>query len=189
MLWTQAQQQQKKLGWGTGVKRLTPFLWTACKHLAQQGGGTQSSMEQGCQPVHHYCMTCLHVLWTQAQRLFHWGKGVKQLTPFLSPACRHMAQHDFQGSKDVRLLIMYSEALSHLIYAAADFVLVPSMFEPCGLTQVGWCCAWRLLPPSCLCAQQWPEASSMLLVHSMTGCHSIAAAAPGGPCLAPLCTL
>lgn len=32
--------------------------------------------------------------------------------------------------------VMYSEALAHLIYAAADIVLVPSLFEPCGLTQL-----------------------------------------------------
>jgi len=31
---------------------------------------------------------------------------------------------------------MYSEALAHLMYAAADMVLVPSLFEPCGLTQL-----------------------------------------------------
>eukprot|EP00246_Nothoceros_aenigmaticus_P003349 TRINITY_DN14455_c0_g1_i1.p1 TRINITY_DN14455_c0_g1~~TRINITY_DN14455_c0_g1_i1.p1 ORF type:complete len:127 (+),score=12.16 TRINITY_DN14455_c0_g1_i1:595-975(+) len=31
---------------------------------------------------------------------------------------------------------MYSEELAHLLYAAADMVLVPSMFEPCGLTQM-----------------------------------------------------
>jgi starch synthase len=30
----------------------------------------------------------------------------------------------------------YDEPLSHLIYAAADILLVPSMFEPCGLTQM-----------------------------------------------------
>jgi len=30
----------------------------------------------------------------------------------------------------------YNEALSHLIHAAADFLLVPSRFEPCGLTQL-----------------------------------------------------
>lgn len=35
-----------------------------------------------------------------------------------------------------RLLIMYSETLAHQIYAAADIILVPSMFEPCGLTQL-----------------------------------------------------
>ena len=33
-------------------------------------------------------------------------------------------------------MIMYSERLAHMIYAAADIVLVPSMFEPCGLTQM-----------------------------------------------------
>lgn len=33
-------------------------------------------------------------------------------------------------------MLMYSERLSHLMYAAADFVLVPSLFEPCGLTQM-----------------------------------------------------
>jgi glycosyltransferase involved in cell wall biosynthesis len=30
----------------------------------------------------------------------------------------------------------YDEPLSHLIYAAADIIVVPSMFEPCGLTQM-----------------------------------------------------
>ena len=38
---------------------------------------------------------------------------------------------------DVQMRFQYSEALAHLIYAAADVLLVPSMFEPCGLTQVG----------------------------------------------------
>ncbi len=30
----------------------------------------------------------------------------------------------------------YDEALSHRLYAAADFLLMPSMFEPCGLNQM-----------------------------------------------------
>jgi len=30
----------------------------------------------------------------------------------------------------------HTEPLSHLIYAAADIIVVPSMFEPCGLTQM-----------------------------------------------------
>ena len=33
-------------------------------------------------------------------------------------------------------MVMYCDSLAHLIYAAADIVLVPSMFEPCGLTQL-----------------------------------------------------
>lgn len=32
--------------------------------------------------------------------------------------------------------ILYSDALAHKLYAAADSFLVPSLFEPCGLTQI-----------------------------------------------------
>lgn len=36
----------------------------------------------------------------------------------------------------VKTLIMYNEAIAHQIYAAADFMLMPSRFEPCGLNQM-----------------------------------------------------
>eukprot|EP00879_Flechtneria_rotunda_P012940 GHRR01013513.1.p1 GENE.GHRR01013513.1~~GHRR01013513.1.p1 ORF type:complete len:551 (+),score=164.70 GHRR01013513.1:30-1682(+) len=49
---------------------------------------------------------------------------------------RAMSEQQFKDHKDIRLLVMYSEALAHQIYAAADIILVPSMFEPCGLTQM-----------------------------------------------------
>ena len=39
-------------------------------------------------------------------------------------------------SPDCHLEIGYDEELSHLIYAGADMLLVPSQFEPCGLTQL-----------------------------------------------------
>jgi len=36
----------------------------------------------------------------------------------------------------VAAYIAYDESLAHLIYAGADALLVPSLFEPCGLTQL-----------------------------------------------------
>lgn len=39
-------------------------------------------------------------------------------------------------SKHVHIELLYNEPLSHLVYAAADLFLIPSLFEPCGLTQM-----------------------------------------------------
>jgi starch synthase len=40
------------------------------------------------------------------------------------------------GNPDCHLELGYDEELAHQIYAAADIILVPSVFEPCGLTQL-----------------------------------------------------
>lgn len=37
---------------------------------------------------------------------------------------------------DIHLELGFNEELSHLIYAGADMIVVPSNFEPCGLTQM-----------------------------------------------------
>ncbi|KAL5769103.1 hypothetical protein ACOSP7_015660 [Xanthoceras sorbifolium] len=46
-----------------------------------------------------------------------------------------LANSHNQGSS-TRILLMYSEELSHMLYAAADMVLIPSIYEPCGLAQM-----------------------------------------------------
>ncbi|MCZ8154175.1 MAG: glycogen synthase GlgA [Rhodobacteraceae bacterium] len=53
--------------------------------------------------------------------------------PALEAAMRGLEQR-FPGKVAVR--IGYDEALSHRLFAGADAVLVPSRFEPCGLTQM-----------------------------------------------------
>jgi starch synthase len=45
-------------------------------------------------------------------------------------------KHELNDHPDCHLEIGYNEELAHLIYAGADILIVPSMFEPCGLTQM-----------------------------------------------------
>jgi starch synthase len=45
-------------------------------------------------------------------------------------------KRQFNDHPDCHLEIGYDEELSHLIYAGADLILVPSEYEPCGLTQI-----------------------------------------------------
>ncbi|KAK4488186.1 hypothetical protein RD792_003929 [Penstemon davidsonii] len=42
----------------------------------------------------------------------------------------------FKSHEHARLILKYDESLSHLIYAASDMFIIPSIFEPCGLTQM-----------------------------------------------------
>lgn len=59
---------------------------------------------------------------------------------------RRMAAEEFRGSASAALLVMFSEAAAHLIYAAADIVLVPSLFEPCGPPVHACTCGLRAAP-------------------------------------------
>ncbi|WP_240342347.1 glycogen synthase [Methylococcus sp. EFPC2] len=45
-------------------------------------------------------------------------------------------KHQLNDNPDCHIEIGFNEELSHLIYAGADLMLVPSRFEPCGLTQL-----------------------------------------------------
>jgi len=44
--------------------------------------------------------------------------------------------YESENKGSVCAYISYNEGLAHLIYAGADALLVPSLFEPCGLTQL-----------------------------------------------------
>lgn len=52
-------------------------------------------------------------------------------------------QREFEGIANqfcehpsIRLILKYDEVLSHYIYGASDIFVIPSIFEPCGLTQM-----------------------------------------------------
>lgn len=57
------------------------------------------------------------------------GTGDPELEELLSAfAARHAQQ--------VRCILSYDRSLAHRIYAGADMILIPSRYEPCGLTQL-----------------------------------------------------
>ncbi len=45
-------------------------------------------------------------------------------------------KHYLNDNPDCHLEIGYDEDLAHLIYAGADMLVIPSVYEPCGLTQM-----------------------------------------------------
>jgi starch synthase len=55
------------------------------------------------------------------------------------PAINAHFQHEknyLNNNPDCHLELGFNEELSHLIYAGADMIIVPSNYEPCGLTQM-----------------------------------------------------
>lgn len=45
-------------------------------------------------------------------------------------------KHYHNDNPDCHLELGYDEELAHMIYAGADFIVIPSLYEPCGLTQL-----------------------------------------------------
>ena len=72
---------------------------------------------------------CLDELVARGGRLALLGSGDAALeNAFLAAAARHPGR--------VGVTIGYDEPLSHLLQGGADAILIPSRFEPCGLTQL-----------------------------------------------------
>jgi starch synthase len=78
-------------------------------------------------------LACLPGLVARGGQLALLGTG----EPYLEQGFREMAAA-YLG--DIGCIIGYDETLAHLIQAGVDFLVVPSRFEPCGLTQL---CALR----------------------------------------------
>ncbi len=72
---------------------------------------------------------CLDRLLQRDLRLVILGSGEAQFEKFLSDVA---AAHP----ERMAVRVGYSEALAHLIYAGSDFFLMPSRYEPCGLSQM-----------------------------------------------------
>lgn len=51
-------------------------------------------------------------------------------------AAFHEIKHRYEDNPNIYLFLQHHEELAHLIFAASDMFIVPSLFEPCGLTQM-----------------------------------------------------
>jgi starch synthase len=78
-------------------------------------------------------LTCLPLLIEQPAQLVLLGSGDRELE-----AAFAAAQAAYPGR--IGCMVGYDEPMAHLIQAGVDALLVPSRFEPCGLTQL---CALR----------------------------------------------
>lgn len=45
-------------------------------------------------------------------------------------------EHLYRGNPHFQAKLSFDESLAHLLYASADAIFIPSLFEPCGLTQM-----------------------------------------------------
>lgn len=70
-------------------------------------------------------------LWNGAQFVLLGAGSERDTTNYFWHLKRHL-----NDSPDCHLEIGFNEELSHLIYAGADMIVVPSIYEPCGLTQM-----------------------------------------------------
>ena len=74
-------------------------------------------------------LACLPDLVARGGKLALLGTGDKELErAFVAASNRHTGA--------VGVIIGYDEAMSHLIQGGSDAILIPSRFEPCGLTQL-----------------------------------------------------
>jgi starch synthase len=84
--------------------------------------------QKGCQLLADILYNVIHDYWADGLQIVFVANGVFQ---------KHfhdiVHRHDFY---DRVAVVDFSEDLSHLGYAASDFLLMPSLFEPCGLPQM-----------------------------------------------------
>ncbi len=133
--------------WNPATDPLIPACFSAsvpdgkalCKQFLQQGFGMDVSPDKPLVAVISRLVPQkgIHLIEHSVGRTVgQGGQFVLLGTGHAAGGLQRMANETYRDSGDVRMVFDYSEQLAHLIYAAADIFLVPSMFEPCGLTQM-----------------------------------------------------
>jgi ADP-glucose type glycogen/starch synthase len=85
-------------------------------------------VQKGCQLLAHILYDIVHDYWDERLQVAFVSNG-----PYQDVFWNIVEQHQFAGRV---ALCDFSEQISREGYAAADYVLMPSRFEPCGLPQM-----------------------------------------------------
>jgi len=86
------------------------------------------TVQKGCQLLAHILYDVVHRYWDQHLQIVFVADGESK------NIFREISWH--HHLPDRVAICDFDETLSHLAYGASDFVLMPSLFEPCGLPQM-----------------------------------------------------
>ena len=143
--------------WNPGVDRLfraaqamakstTPFTFDAENHAGKKALQAYVRAQLGLRPSNGPLVICVtrlvpqkgahlirHAIFRTVER---GGQFVLLGSGHLSPEFERLRENELKDSPDAKIYLFYNDPLSHFLYGASDMCLVPSMFEPCGLTQM-----------------------------------------------------
>jgi starch synthase len=131
--------------WNPATDALIPACFSSavpdgkalCKRFLQQGFGMDVSPDKPLVAVISRLVPQkgIHLIEHSVGRTVSQGGQFVLLGTGHASGGLQRLNEEYRGT-GVSMVFDYSDQLAHLIYAAADIFLVPSMFEPCGLTQM-----------------------------------------------------
>ncbi len=84
--------------------------------------------QKGIELIKH---TINHITQKKGQFILLGGTAIPSITEEF-----YELQQTYRDHPHVHIVLHHQEELAHLIYAGSDMLIVPSLFEPCGLTQM-----------------------------------------------------
>ncbi|KAF3362111.1 Glycogen synthase [Chlamydiales bacterium STE3] len=109
-------------------KLLRERLTLAEAHRPIVGCITRLVPQKGIEMIKH---TLLHIVEKGGQFVLLGSSPIASISSEF-----HQLKQQFTDHPHIHLILHHQEELAHMIFAGSDMLIVPSLFEPCGLTQL-----------------------------------------------------
>lgn len=109
-------------------KLLRERLMLAEAHRPIVGCITRLVPQKGIEMIKH---TLLHIVEKGGQFILLGSSPIASINEEF-----HKLKHQFADHPHIHIILHHQEELAHMIFAGSDMFIVPSIFEPCGLTQL-----------------------------------------------------